>query len=69
MAKAEKLRNKSDSELLTLVGELKKQLFDEKNRRLLDKEAKSASTNRAIKREIAQAKTILREKELETTGI
>ncbi len=69
MKKAEELRKKSDNELVALCGELKKDLFDERNRRQLDKEAKTASQRVKAKREIARALTILRERELEAAGI
>lgn len=69
MTKAKELRNKSDNELVALCGELKKDLFEERNRRQLDKEAKTASMRLKAKREIARAKTILREREFEAAGI
>ena len=65
----EKLREKSDTELAALCESLKKEIFEDRNRRLLDKEAKTASKSLEARRNIARAMTILRERELQSERV
>jgi large subunit ribosomal protein L29 len=68
MTKVKDLRNESDDQLVSLIAEREKELFDLKNELALSHKVEKSHVICEKRREIARIKTILTERKLKGEG-
>jgi large subunit ribosomal protein L29 len=68
MTKAKDLRNESDDQLLSMIADGEKQLFEYKNEMALSHKVEKSHRIREKRRDVARMKTILAERKLKEEG-